>query len=377
MSDPLFIVLSLSALVCVHIFLVRGNTLAFILTIFSVSAAYFTRYAGLAFVAAVALLVFTAPHKGFARRFAQAAGLFIVGIIPTSIWFLRNWRLTGQIAGRTFGRNTAGVLEGIDQTVAIILNWFLPLNLVDRLRGNTAILVLISMVGVLGLILISALGYRAWKIPKNKQISVGLTILALSMLSYLGLIAYSYLFSRPGTDLIERTLSPLYPIVLAFLIVLMFMLWKSRKLWLRAIIVIACMLLIRNKSLYTYSVVDDFRNRIPGYTSQRWLQSETIERLKMLDIDVIYTDDIAAIYLLATQDVHLIPQRQDAFEEAVRADYQRELYTMRSQIYQEKAFLVLFEPEALPPGSAPFKELINGLQPVAILEDGIIYGAAE
>jgi hypothetical protein len=199
-------------------------------------------------------------------------------------------------------------------------------------------------------------------------------VIGLHSLAFLGLLGFSYLYSRPGTDLNERTLSPLYPATLALVVAMLAWLWSSRRAWLRALVLVACVVFLRNKAVYTYGVVDDLMSRGQGYASTAWRESPTIAALIELSPDLVYTDDIAAVYLLANRNVYLVPLRFESVTGLPRSDYEESLETMRQRIDGQRALLVLFQPDSLPSEMAPLDRLVAGLAPLAILDDGVIYG---
>jgi hypothetical protein len=374
MSDPLYIALSLASLVFMLRFLENQRTLFFVIGVFAASCAYLARYTGLSLIVALSLLLLVAPSVSIKRRLIRASIFFSVGILPTSMWFLRNWLVTGQIAGRTFGRNASGLLEGSTQAMSIILNWFLPLNLVEWLQVRTPILSVMGLIGILGLGLVVVFCVRAWSNRMRTRQTSAVTTLGIYILTYLGLMGYSYLFSRPGTDLIERTFSPIYPLLLAMLVKILHWIWEVRWVWLRAVIVLAYLILLRNKALYTYHVVDGLINNGQGYTSNTWRESETIKTMNELSPDLVYTDDIAAVYLLSNTNVYLVPLRLDLVDGSPRSDYENNLRLMHQRIEHQQALLVLFEPDSLLPEMASFDRLVDGLDPIAVFDDGVIYG---
>jgi hypothetical protein len=161
----------------------------------------------------------------------------------------------------------------------------------------------VGWLGLLGLILLVGWTLRSTSAERPISRFWAGSVIGLYILSYLGLIAFSYLFSRPGTDLVERTLLPVYPAILALVVALLTWLWSFRRVWLRALVVFACAVFLRNKVVYTANVLDDLMTRGKGYASSSWRESPTIAVLKQLSPDLVYTDDIAAVYLLANRSV--------------------------------------------------------------------------
>ena len=374
MSDPLYIVISLAALVFILLYLENKSDLFYIIGVLSASCAYLTRYTGLSLVVALTFVILVAPHISKKSRLIRAIILFSAGILPTSLWYIRNWLITGQIAGRTFGRNAAGLLEGSGQAVSIILNWFLPLNLVEWLQVRSPILSVISLVGILGLGLVVILSLGAWSGRSKSHQESTIVVIGIYTLAYLCLMGYSYLYSLPGTDFIDRTFSPIYPLLLALFLMMLQWIWEVKWVWFRAVVVIASLMLLRNKVVYTYYVVDGLIKNGQGYTSTAWQESETIKKLNELSPDLVYTDDIAAVYLLTETNVFLVPVRLDMVDGSPRPDYQKNLSLMHDRISHKQALLVLFQPDSLLPELAPYDQLVDGLEVISNLDDGVIYG---
>lgn len=376
MSDPWYIAMSLAALVLAVRFLEDGHLSLFVAAAIGASAAYLTRYVGLSLVVGLALAFLLRPRLSPFRRWTQAGIFLVVGVVPIGVWFARNASLTGQIAGRIFGRSGASLPEGGEQAAAIILNWFLPLRLVDWLRERSPLLSLAGMLGIIGLALLVGLSFRSWSTRGPTSRALTGVVIGLYSLAFLGLIGFSYLYSRPGTDLNDRTLSPLYPATLAVVVALLAWLWSSRRAWLRALVLVACVVFLRNKAVYTYGVVDDLMSRGQGYASTAWQESPTIAALMELSPDLVYTDDIAAVYLLANRNVYLVPLRLESVTGRPRSDYEENLERMRQRIDGHQALLVLFQPDSLSSELAPLDDLVAGLAPLAVLDDGVIYGPA-
>ena len=374
MSDPLYIVLSLATLLLAVLFLEGGHLPLFVALSIGASTAYLTRYVGLSLVAALALVFLLTPGTSPFRRWAQAGVFVVAAVVPIGVWFARNAWLTGQIAGRTFGSSGASLLGGSEQAASIILNWFLPLRLVDWLRERSPLLTIAGLLGMVGLALILGLSLHSRATRGQASSALMGFLMGVYSLAFLGLVGFSYLYSRPGTDINERTLSPVYPATLAMVLAMLAWFWSSRLGWLRGLVLVACVVFLRNKAVYTYGVIDDLRSRGEGYASKAWQESPTIAKLVELSPDLVYTDDIAAVYLLASPNVYLVPLRLEVVTGLPRSDYEENLETMRQRIDRHRTLLVLFRPDSLPPYLAPLDDLVADLVPLARLDDGVIYG---
>lgn len=75
-------------------------------------------------------------------------------------------------------------------------------------------------------------------------------------------------------------------------------LW-GRNLAPRVVIAVVLAIFLRNQLVYDCWTIRELSAGGLGYASRAWQFSATIRQVRTLDPDVIYTNDIAAIYLLA------------------------------------------------------------------------------
>jgi hypothetical protein len=377
MSDPLYIALSLLAMLLTGHYLVGRGWGVLLAAAAVASAAYLARYTGLALVATLALTLAVIPGARRARRWREVGLVLAVGLIPIGLWFARNVRLTGQFAGRSLGWSGADASAAVTQTAAVILNWLMPVRVVDWLQARPSFLAAAALTGLLGVLLGVGLMIRARSHPQSSRRPFLMVLLGVYTVTFLGLMAFSVFFSRPGADLDGRTLSPLYPVLLALVIALLAWLWSSRVLWIRVVVVIVVVGFLGEKVLTSYREIQGPMRRPLGYASAAWQDSPTIATLVELSPDLVYTDDIAAVYLLANRHVYLVPLRQESATGESRSDYEMNMDRMRQRIEAGRALVALFHTESWPAELAPLDKLTSGLKPVAVLEDGIIYGPAE
>ena len=99
-SEPLFILMTLLALINMESFLNGGKIKSgLFMTIFS-ALTFLTRYIGVTVIFVGALLILT--HRGHPPRFKwrQAAFYSIVSSLPTALWMTRNWITNETLTGR-------------------------------------------------------------------------------------------------------------------------------------------------------------------------------------------------------------------------------------------------------------------------------------
>jgi hypothetical protein len=124
LSEPLFLVWQLVALLALARFLKSGSASSLALTAAAIGAATLTRYAGAVLVPAAAASVLWARGGSLRRRLSEALTLAVASALPLALWFLRNVTLTGTPDGRIAGR-TVGTAE-LAALRATVIGWFAP-----------------------------------------------------------------------------------------------------------------------------------------------------------------------------------------------------------------------------------------------------------
>ncbi len=369
MSDPLYLALSLLGIALLSAFLEWRRWFFLAAAGLAVGLACLTRYVGLALAVASVVVLLLDNRAGWRRRLSNAGLLLALSVGLTVAWFARNLLLTGESGGRAFGWYPDTFSQAIGQGLPIILNWFLPLQLVTWLVQRPAMLWLLAAGGLL------VVGLLLWREVKAGP-GGALRLVVLYLAFYLGFVVLTSLFFKPGSDVDERILFPAYICLLAILISALRRLWDYRNWLLRGAVVLLCVVLVRNKIVYSYWIVHNLQQDGQRYASAAWRESPTIAEINSLSPSIIYTDDIAAVYLLANRFSYTIPRRLDAVTNAPLPGYPEALQSMRDRIASGEAVLVLFQPGSLPPDMAPLEDVTQGLTPIYTFPDGVIYRSA-
>jgi len=250
--------------------------------------------------------------------------------------------------------------------VAIVLNWYAPLRLVEWIMARSgASAILVSLAGlalvVIGFLLMTKKARRAMA---GSVLVSGVVLLGACLLSYLAVTFFASLFSAPGADIDERVLSPVYPLLWLVLVAAMGWIWSHGRLVGRLAVGLLLTLLVRNKLVYTYWTLRELSADGLGYSSRSWQSSETIENAIALDPAVIYTNDTAAIYLLADRPSYVVPWELPEYDPAAAG--QAEAGLIDALLVQDAA-VVLFGSGDLPAGWSPERWRVD-----ARGQDGVI-----
>jgi len=100
MSEPLYIVMSLSALLLLDCYLTKTKNIYLILASLFIGFTLITRYVGISLLVACMLFLII-QGKAWRQKIVDIASMGIIALLPLGIWLIRNFRLTGIAANRT------------------------------------------------------------------------------------------------------------------------------------------------------------------------------------------------------------------------------------------------------------------------------------
>jgi hypothetical protein len=151
-------------------------------------------------------------------------------------------------------------------------------------------------------------------------------------------------------------LCPLLAALLAWL-------W-GRALALRVMIAVVLVLFLRNKLVYDYYTIRELSADGLGYASRAWRSSATIREVIAMDPGVIYTNDTAAIYLLADRPSYWVPWALPDYDPASADRIEAEMLNV---LLERDGVVVLFGGGDLPAGWSG-----AGLMTEVQTDDGVI-----
>ena len=292
--------------------------------------------------------------------------MLALGLGPTAVWMARNQVLTGQTGGRTFGPHLELWPSLRDQAFGIIANWFAPLRLVEWIADRPgAIAGLVSLTAV-GLAFTGALLLRR-RIRRGLVANAawsGPVLLGACLLSYLAVTFFAALFSSPGADINERVLSPVYPLLWLVTVSVLGLAWARGRIAGKLAVGLLLLLLVRNKTVDMYWTLRGLGADGIGYSSRAWRSSATIQEVVAMDPGVIYTNDTAAIYLLADRPSYWVPWALPGYDPGSADRIEAEMLEV---LLERDGVVVLFGDSDLPPGWSG-----AGLRTEVQTDDGVI-----
>jgi hypothetical protein len=379
MTDGPFLTLSLIALYLMGSYFEQGHAWLLVASAVAVGLAYLLRYVGVTLVLLLGLGLILQPTRTWGLRLKAASAFGAIAVLPIGGWFLRNLLLTGRLSDLQIlfhGDYTVGFADGF----RLMLDWFLPGVLVRpvlQISGLGVTLCSLAAAGLtgIGVVLLRGGGGRIRELVRAPAL---LGLLGLDFGIYLVVLYASKGIMFPPARIEERTLAPAYISALVFGLVALRMLWLSKRWVLCAGAVAVYGLLLFNKVVWTANIVE----RLPidgvlGYTNAAWRSSETIAALQELEPTLVYSNNVAALYLILGRYAYDLPEEI----EVLRADIDPNLESLEA--YRERlrstagSIVVLFGLDEVLPGHSPFEPFTRGLELVGTYADGAIYAAPE
>lgn len=378
LSEPLFIFLTLAALLAISFYLDapkgRGRALMLVCAGALTGLAYLTRYVGVALLAvALPMILFYQP--GWRRRLADAAW-FLTGALPLALaWSLRNWLTAGSATNRQVGWHPVALVEW-QEGLRNFWEFVLPsrVGLYDRLpEAVWGVVLALFLAGLIFWLVARAV--RLIKTGGAPRSWLG-GLVGLHLLGYLALIVISMTVMDASTIFEDRILAPLYVDLLLLLALLLNWLIARPSAAVRGLALLAAAGLL-------LSGMDDARRAAnllaedgQGFASTGWAQSQTLAALRELPQGEVYTNRLSAVNILTERPAYALLSDVDPVTLQPRADYAKTQSAIRAAVQAGRAFLVVFDSAGLQddPAATWFRQLVDGLPVRGVYPDGVIYG---
>lgn len=241
LTDTLFVLLTLLALIKVGAFLNQKNTTSFALSAFFASLTPITRYIGITVILTATILILVNRNFSILERFKYATTYAVVSSIPLSIVLVMNHITTGHYVGRRWATRVT-LFESIWQVGDTLSVWFYaseptkrwlisdyPLLLDPPSWVSSYLLVTTISVLLLGFFVFKST-LRSQSIPNFNTQKIQIRELAPPIIFTLVYItSLIYLAPRTaGQNIDFRYLAPVYVPILILIMFSLEQLWRAR-----------------------------------------------------------------------------------------------------------------------------------------------------
>jgi 4-amino-4-deoxy-L-arabinose transferase-like glycosyltransferase len=380
MSEPLYIVLTFAAFLCLFNYLrsfplfshpifsriaqsfrrenggIEGGLIWLLAAGILSGLAYLTRYSGLAIIAtfALVLLLIETGWKGKLR----ALLIYFAGALPFMLaWTLRNTLRGLSATNRELNFHPIAA-EKIDAGFRQVWDWLIPgwfagqtsdwpvLSILRASRDwpGTPYLVVGLIAGFLLVWLIFTVR-RLWGNRKDAALVLFFTS-TLYLFVYLAAILFSLFFFDASTPFHDRILAPVYISLLTAFIVFSIWMWRKANAPLRALLVILMFSAAWVSTVNAGMAVTRLHDDPLGFASARWRNSRLIAAIKALPPDtLLYSNSPTAIYILTDRPAYIMPTPIDPVDNQPRENFKSDLADLRADLLAGKTALVIFRPE--------------------------------
>lgn len=289
LSEATFQTLALMTTLACGSYVAAGRLRWLLVTAALVTLAVLVRYAGVALVMSVAVVLLLSGARSIRRRMLDAA---VVGLLPFAALVL--WSRLGGYSGagdRSFAFNPMRA-ETIREGFAELGSWIVWSG------GHETVLFVTGAIEIVFIAWLLWLGRRAWRLTDERSRRLALPM--VFTLVYPAFLLVSIHFFDSLTPLSDRILLPLHVMVIA----LGCSLFPLRAWWGRAGV---ALLLILQTATFGMFLAEARETRL-GYKSRVWQASPIVVALKSFPPDAtVYANSRSAIELASGRPVRPLP----------------------------------------------------------------------
>jgi len=294
MTDPIFILLTLSSLFTLTLYINKESTLYLIICSILVALSFLLRYVGLSLIITIIVGMLFLCKGGFEKKVSDCAIFLAISSMPMALWISRNLYLTGNPFNRAFGYHMLS-LTNFPAKVGHIL---------QRL-GSLSFPVYISVIlaSVLIIILIGYFAKPSRKLFKDKLQGIGIIpcLMIIFIIAYLFVVIISVLFFDSAIYLGYRILLPIIVFGQLLIIILLAGYLSNKKLLIFVLIIIGC-------QLYRWDFGKIYKEELV-YSGPQWTHSEIINKVNKLPSSYrIYTNGPDVIYFMTGKLTYATPE---------------------------------------------------------------------
>ena len=376
LSESLFINLILIALLLLSFYIRKQGRMSYLIasSIF-LGLAFFTRYAGIAFILSAVITIILYRENDLRYKVREAMLLLGVAIGPSLLFGLRNLILTGNLSNRPLPHFHPPVSEFWIDGGKTIIRWFSPDRFIDNLGSIQVLLVVLIASSIIFLILVRLFGFfKQQHVDQMNNPSLFTRILVLWILVYIVFLLITVLFLDRLTPLNNRILAPIHLFTLIFITLSFSQVSKRIGAWGRILFIITGMLVVGFQSYRAYHLLMDLNRDGQGYASIHWRESETLRYICDMPSVPIYSNDLPAIYFHCHRFARSIPYPVNLASQEVNDEYYSEIFLMREEIMNNDglvAFLGWYGDDRLE--RTGFVEVVKGMTLIKTFDDGLIY----
>lgn len=344
MSEPLYILLCLAALLALSQYFDRGRARWLALAGILAALGYLTRYAGLALLATI-LIALVLLQESWRVRFRSAA-IFLGSSLPLMLgWTLRNAWAAENATNRRLVYHPL-TAEDLAAGIHNFSEFLMPVEAWRRelLRVPNLFAVVLGVLFLALLLWVASVGLKQFLRPGAGRPEALSFLNGLYALGYLASIVATMLLFDASTKFKLRILAPAYVSLLVLLVWLGYWIWSRRGRIGRWLVIAASAAVLSASAWDAASASAVLHRGGQGYASFQWYDSEAMAFLRGLPAGTrIYTNQPGPVYLYTDRPAYVLPDRIDPVTAQPREGYARGVEALQEDVLSGEAVLALFK----------------------------------
>ncbi len=375
LSEPLFITLSLAAILLLWLYVAKLKLSSLITFSIFFGFAVIARFEGIFFLPALYVIVFFYGRgHNFKQRFWNTILCLSLTCTPMTIFFAGNIISNGSATDRIFIAHPIPISQYMEELRNLGINFLAPISL--------PVWVMPVFWGLVAVILIAQIFLIIKRHSRNIRWHSIDTIMPVTWLLFFGfylvLLYVSITFFDASTPVDARVLSPILCITIVGVFSAIWMISKTLKaslVWCGFLLCAA--LSISLKTPDAIGAAAAIQENGSGYTSRQWLNSETIAFVKLLPDDLeIYSNGPDVLGFLNEKKSISIPNQTFSVTREANSLYTIQIDAMCKLIKEKGAVLVYFN-QITWRWYLPTQEEVKATCNLPVLrrfDDGIVFG---
>ena len=343
-SEPLFIVLILSALMCLINYITSNRISALIGSACALSLALVTRYFALPIVAAAVIGIVLLPHAAWPRRIRDALVFTALAFFPFCCFLVRNLLHAGQatdwVGFAEFQVSSVSLLSWVQTTLAPVLQWCDSGTLSFWPRRGT------QAAGCIGICGAAVILLHSVTVPHRQRRVYWQTLTCplLAVATYCAFFALSACYV--GLDMrfaVLRYSVPLQPIIIVIAVTVTDRYIRHPLTRPKGIVVAALSYatVAAASVVASYAWVINTRSDGQEYASSKWRTSPTLEFVKNITPEAdVFSDGWDVVLHYTRRRAQPLPMFWDKFKERPAIHYRRDVDALRKQLEVSDGFVV-------------------------------------
>ena len=267
------------------------------------SCAFLAKYAGVAVVLTVGVVLLLVGKSKFRERVTRAIIALGIGLLPGIGWAVRNYMLTDTLNHRTLGYYPL-VIKNFVSTFYTVYSWFIPQKILEYNEKLFFFLSLVVIGIVLGVLLYDHNHETKSKSFINAWSAINPLVLMYSFFGifFLMVVYGSKTFVDPNIGFSDRMLAPVLLSLVVIVSCVGNTLWMSKRKIFKAVVVFGALLVLVYTSLGAARKIPQVHKNGEGLSRRGLQNADSIKLIReMTGVETIFTDYPIGMYLLTNQ----------------------------------------------------------------------------